>query len=55
MLVGVALLFAEKTFADSPKTTKFTNVFSHESFPLYSKPNLHHVTSIVVSQATPLI
>ena len=25
----------EKTFADSPKTTKFTKIFSLESFPLY--------------------
>ena len=28
--------FAEKTFANSHKTTKFTEVFSLESFPLYS-------------------
>ena len=25
----------EKTFADSPKTTKFAKVFSLESFPIY--------------------
>ena len=28
--------FVEKTFANSHKTTKFTKVFSLESFPLYS-------------------
>ena len=29
----------EKTFTDSPKTTKFTKVFYLESFPLYGIPS----------------
>ena len=27
--------FAEKAFVNSHKTSKFTKIFSHESFPLY--------------------
>ena len=30
-----SLIFTEKTFADNPKTTKFTKVFSLVCFPLY--------------------
>ena len=32
--------FAEKTFADSHKSAKFTKVFSLKSFPLYGIPQL---------------
>ena len=33
--MGVAANFAEKTFANGPKTSKFAKVFSLESFRLY--------------------
>ena len=42
--------FAEKTFANRHKTTKFAKVFSLESFPLYSMlplPTLHVHCTVV--------
>ena len=38
LCVCVAADFAEKTFADGPKTSKFVKVFSLESFPLSLLP-----------------
>ena len=34
--------FEEKTFMDGPKTMKFVNVFSLESFPLYGIYSRRH-------------
>ena len=37
--------FVEKTFTYSHKTTKFTKVFSLESFPLYGTTYTHHAAN----------
>ena len=46
--------FSEKTFTNSHKTTKFTKVFSLESFPLYSRRRFFS-TSCTNTASFPLV